>query len=222
MGCFFCFVFQVSLLNKYFSVNRPLKCQRLSAVRRLHLAVLNFAEIHGADGRAVTVRVTSGAWRSRTLLSEALNSPSNSLSDQRWDHLGNISLETGRFDPSDVSRRHLLLCIARLSQRKLTEYSSAVRQRNAYYVKTVDDGESSRRITSPRCDRSDELADSRAVSNKRSAMILIYTLRCHAHSRSENWSHPPQWSPLYRHWASEENLETSLKICCLYPCSVCC
>ena len=36
--------------------------------------------IHGADGRAVTVRVTGGACRSRTFLSEAFNSSNSSQS----------------------------------------------------------------------------------------------------------------------------------------------
>ena len=40
---------------------RPPERHCLSALRRLHLAAFTSSVIHGADGRAVTVRVTSGA-----------------------------------------------------------------------------------------------------------------------------------------------------------------
>ena len=59
---------------------RPLERHRLSALHRLHLAAFTSSVIHGADGRAATVRVTSGACRSRTFLSDAFNSSNSSQS----------------------------------------------------------------------------------------------------------------------------------------------
>ena len=50
-----------------------------------------------------------------------------------------IGLETGRIDPSEVSRRHLLLYFAWLSERKAAEDCPVVRRHLDYYVKIVDD-----------------------------------------------------------------------------------
>ena len=74
---FFTFLCSVKI---YLWTVRPLERHRLSALRRLHLAAFTSSVIHGADERAVTVRVTSGACRSRAFLSDAFNSSNSSQS----------------------------------------------------------------------------------------------------------------------------------------------
>ena len=91
-----------------------------------------------------------------------------------------VTLEPGWIDPSEVSRRYLLLCKVLLSERKAAEDRPMVRQRRVYHVNTVDDD----RIyvsPSPECDHGDELVDIRAVAdNNHGAVTSIYKLHCHA------------------------------------------
>ena len=77
MTHFFTFLCSIKI---YLWTVRPLERHRLSALRRLHLAAFTSSVIHGADGRAMTVWVTSEACRSRTFLSDVFNSCNSSQS----------------------------------------------------------------------------------------------------------------------------------------------